>query len=601
MKKNLSCHFLIMALMSLLITSCSTNDVDMPEINITDNDHTIEDEALGEYLIYLKIKGVKKNPETGEYYVNAVEAANQTGEININKTANTITKLKTAGLATAEIKIKNVDVLQYFVNITSLTLTSNEVEIIDLTALTKLEVLGLNFNLVGSLDLTKNTELTKLNYKSSGNATDAQKLATIDLSKNTKLKEVDLTGHTGAPFPIPSAIFNQLTVANGVIADDGSGESNEHKIKNEALGEYLVYLNAAGVTEKTDNTGKTYYIDIEKAKEQTGELNLSKSSNAINTLQTAGLTTAATKITDADGLQYFINITGLILTSNEIESIDLTKMTKLETLNLNNNFIGSLDLTKNTELVTFSYTGSSKVSGTQILTSIDLSKNTKLKSVDLTKHANAPFPIPAAIFNNLETAKGVQSDDGGSEVTEYKITNEAFGEYLFYLNAAGVTEKTENSVKVYYIDVEKAKEQTNELNLSKSSNAIKTLQTAGLTTAATKITDVDGLQYFINVTGVVLTSNEVKSIDLTKLVKLETLNLNNNFIGSLDLTKNAELKTLSYTASSKATADQKLTTIDLSKNTKLTSVDLTGHTGAPFTIPAAIFKNLTTAKGVASE
>lgn len=610
MKKNLTYHLLLMALVGLFITACSTNDVDLPDPSGVDDNYAITDEAFGEYLYYLGAAGVKKmresidGTEVNKYYIDTDLALKQTEPLNLSKSANAIKTLETAGVETATIKIKNVDGLQHFINVTGITLTSNEVESIDLTKLTKLETLNLNNNFIGSLDLTNNIALTTLSYTASSKATESQKLTTIDLSKNTKLTSVDLSNHTGAPFPIPSAIFNQLTTAKGVKAEDTTGD---YKIADEALGEYLLYLKVAGVKETVDNSSGTavysYYIDTEAAKAQTGELNLSKSANSIKTLTSAGLRTAEDKIKSIDGLQCLINITGLVLTSNEVQSIDLSELTKLETLNLNNNFIGSLDLTKNTELTTLSYTASSKATESQKLTTIDLSRNTKLTSVDLSNHTGAPFTIPTAIFNQLTTAKGVKAEDE-NESKDYAIADEAFGEYLYYLKVAGVKEVVDNSsgtaVYKYYIDTEAAKTQTGELNLSKSANSIKTLTSAGVRTADTKIKSVDGLQYLINITGLVLTSNEVESIDLTGLSKLETLNLNNNFIGSLDLTKNTELKTLSYTASSKATDSQKLTAIDLSKNTKLTSVDLSNHTGAPFSIPAAIFNNLTTAKGVVS-
>jgi len=613
MKKILSYHLLLMVLVGLFITSCSTNDVDMPDISGVDNNYEITDDAFAEYLFYLGASGIKKVKADGsdvtKYYIDTIASLQQTEALNLSKSANSIKTLEAAGLATADVKIKNVDGIKYYANITGLTLTSNEVERIDLTKLTKLETLNLNNNFIGSLDLTKNAALTTLSYTASSKAAEDQKLTTIDLSKNTSLTSVDLSNHPGAPFPVPAEIFNKLTTAKGVKVDDGSNETEGFKIKDEAFGEYLFHLKVAGVSEKIDNTSDkavyTYYIDAEAAKAQTGELNISKAKNAITELTAANVRTAETKIKNIDGLQYFINITGLVLTSNEVEAIDVTKLTKLETLNLNNNFIGSLDLTKNTALTTLSYTASSKAAENQKLTTIDLSKNTKLTSVNLSNHTGAPFPIPAEIFNNLTTAEGVKADDGSSETEGFKIKDEAFGEYLLYLKVDGVSEKVDNTsgkaVYTYYIDEEAAKMYTGELKMSKAKNAITELTTANVRTAETKIKDVDGLQYFINATGLVLTSNEVESIDVTKLTKLETLNLNNNFIGSLDLTKNTELKTLSYTASSKATDSQKLKAMDLSKNSKLTSVDLTSHTGAPFSVPAAIFKNLKTAKGVVSE
>jgi hypothetical protein len=201
--------------------------------------------------------------------------------------------------------------------------------------------------------------------------------------------------------------------------------------------------------------------------------------------------------------------------------------------------------------------------------------------------------------NDVDMPEIVETDNN------YEIKDESFGEYLYYSGAYGVIKEIENiggsDVIKYYIDTVLSLNQTEPLNLSKSANSINTLETAGLTTAAVKIKNVDGLQYFISVTGLNFVSNEIENIDLTKLSDLKSLNLNNNFIGSLDLTKNTGLITLSYTASSRATETQKLTTIDLSNNINLTSIDLSNHTGAPFPVPASIFRNLTNAKGVISQ
>lgn len=185
----------------------------------------------------------------------------------------------------------------------------------------------------------------------------------------------------------------------------------------------------------------------------------------------------------------------------------------------------------------------------------------------------------------------------------YKIPDEAFGEYLKYLDAKGVTEDVRtdangNNLYEYYVDTVISKGQTGALNLSKAATRITTLQNAGVRTASVKITNIDGLKFFTNVNNITLTSNQITSIDLKSMVKLDTITLNNNWIGTLDVTKNIALKYLRYTASSQAASDQKLYTIDLSKNVALKYVDLTGHPGAPFPIPAAIYNQLTTANGV---
>lgn len=595
MKKNTFFLFLVMVSIVYFTFSCTTNDVEDSNNVVYNHDFKISDEAFGEYLYFREAMGVSRtqggNGLSGyEYYIDTLQSKNQTRELDLNKSSTAIEKIKDY-VKTAEIKIKNLDGIKYFSNIIGLILTSNEIEIIDLNRLTKLENLNLNNNLIGSLDLTNNINLVTFTYTASSKASNTQKLWTIDLSNNTKLTSVNLKSHPGAPFPIPLEIFNRLTTAEGVIP-------LEFKIPDEAFGEYLKYLNIQGVTEVKTGDIYEYFINRELAESNTGELNLSKSAASITILKNGGVRTAEVKIKNVDGLQFLTNITGLILTSNEVEQISLETLTSLKSLNLNNNFIGSIDLSKNTNLEILSYTASSKAGTNQKLQTINLSNNTKLTAITLTGHPGAPFPIPAAIYNQLTVKDGVIPEE---DINKYKISDEAFGEYLKYLNVVGVTEVKTGDVYEYFIDKELAKNNTGELNMSKSAPSITILKNAGVRTAEVKIKNIDGLQFLINVTGLVLTSNEVEQINLETLTKLESLNLNNNFIGSLTLNKNTELKTLSYTASSKATASQKLSQINLSYNTKLTSVDLSNHPGAPFPIPAAIFNNLTVAKGVVSE
>ncbi|MCD8262531.1 MAG: hypothetical protein LUD15_14505 [Bacteroides sp.] len=237
--------------------------------------------------------------------------------------------------------------------------------------------------------------------------------------------------------------------------------------------------------------------------------------------------------------------------------------------------------------------------------------------MNLSGNTGAPFTIPEEIYNNLITAEGVEP---GSMTTDlYTITDQAFAEYLNYrLAGQGIIVKEGNT---YQIDKEKAAAYTGELQLSKAAAYLTELSEAGVETASTKITNVDGLQWFIGVTNLILTSNELTTIDLTILVNLESVTLNNNWIATLDVTKNTKLTVLNYNASSSSSAptDSKLTAIDLSKNIllttlsmtnhsisaidlsankALTSVNLSGNPGAPFKIPAEIYNNLTIANGV---
>ncbi len=656
--------------------ACTTDDVSFPdegEPGDSDSEFSIPDKAFGEYLRYNNITGVYSRVSTidGEvvvsYYIDMDEAKGFSGEINLNKSQTFINRLIEAGLATAEEKITDLDGIQYFPGTTSLVLTSNELTELDITGLTDLESLTMNNNWVSELDLTQNTKLTTFSYNrsSSANAPEVSKLSeidltqnkalvsltlrnhlleTIDLSENTALKEVDLSGNSGAPFTIPEAIYNNLTSAVGVQPGDVTSpdQGDYYTIGDKAFAEYLNYrLDGTGIIVAE---GNTYKVDKTKAAAYTGELALSKANAYLTELEEAGVATARTKITNVDGLQFFTSVTSLTLTSNEITSIDLTELKELQEVVLNNNWIAQLDVTQNTRLQVLTYNASSSSSAPEnskltsinlaqnrelvsltlrshLLTEIDLSQNTVLKEVDLSGNSGAPFAIPEEIYNNLTTAVGVEPGDVGAP-ENYTIANQAFAEYLDYrLAGTGIIGVEDGG---YKIDEAKAAAYTGELALSKANAYLTELENAGVPTARTKITDVDGLQFFTSVTSLTLTSNEITSIDLTALKDLEEVTLNNNWIGTLNVTQNTKLKILNYNASSSSSApansklttidltknselttlslnSHELTTIDLSNNTKLTSVSLTGNTGTPFAIPASIFNNLTTANGVVSE
>ncbi len=454
------------------------------------------------------------------------------------------------------------------------------------------------------------------------------------------------TKHLCVAFILSLLAFQACTTDDVSFTEDsGPGDkSNLYTIKDNAFGEYLKYLKVTGVysqtTTENGNTVTSYVIDTVESKNYSGEINLNKSGTFIKKLETAGLTTAANKITNLDGIQYFPGATSLILISNELTSIDLTNLVNLTELNLNNNWIGTLDLTKNVKLTTLSYNASSKAREGQKLTKIDLtkntelvtltmqkhelenldlSKNTKLKSVDLTENTPSPLTITQEIFDNLTTAIGVVG--GTPSIPEegnlYVISNKVLGEYLNYrLNDLNIII---DEVNTYIIDKEKAALYTGELNLSKNGKIPTELENAGLSTAKDKLTDLDGIQFLTGITSLTLVTNNVTEIDVSTLINLETLDLNNNKISSLDITKNTKLKTLRCKASTQASDSQKLTSIDLSKNlelttldlinnklesidlsknTKLTSIKLSENPGTPFTIPAEIYDNLSTADGV---
>lgn len=217
----------------LYLSSCTTNDVAPLPPPVSDHFYEVPDRAFGEYLNYLGAAIRVGDPanDTVKYFIDTVTSAGIT-TLNLSKAASFITRLQNAGVFTADVKITDFSGLKYFVNLDSLTITSNETLVLDMTRLTKIRYAVLNNNFIGSLDLSKCTSLLRLEYNGSARAPAGGKLTAIDLTKNLNLaylslrnhsigsidlsknlalsEFIDLSGNPGAPFTIPAVIYDQI-------------------------------------------------------------------------------------------------------------------------------------------------------------------------------------------------------------------------------------------------------------------------------------------------------------------------------------------------------------------------------------------------------
>jgi hypothetical protein len=466
MNKPMTTAMFCMALLLGGLSSCTTNDVEDIQGDGEQDLYEIKDRALGEYLVYNcsrtdenKLPYEMAVAENGKFYLNTQKAATVENLYLVKNDAQ-ISKLKSAGVATAAVKIVDMDGLQFFTALKTLKITSNSVERMDLTALTQLETVEMNNNCIATLDLSQNTKLVRFRYGGNTTTDTSTKLSTISFANNnviehiylknqnlqgngftlpsnySALKELDLSNNPATPFAIPEDLMNQLTTAVGVVVDSEGGGDEDGElftIPDKAFGEYLYYLSTTagklpqGLVVKE---GNEYQLDKTIAATVTS-VNVNKMKNTIAELQTAGLTTAETLISSADGLQFFTGLVEFTATSNKFtEALPITGLSNLEVLQVSMAGVGSLDLSGNPKLRVLNCNGSTK-SGYGTLSSINLSytsnletlnlKNNKLEAInvtnlvkltelDLSGNPGANFKIPVGIFNNLTTAKGVEAE-----------------------------------------------------------------------------------------------------------------------------------------------------------------------------------------------
>lgn len=469
MNKPMTTAIFCMALLLGGLSSCTTNDVEDIQGNDEQDLYEIKDRALGEYLVYNcsrtdenKLPYETAVAEDGKFYLNTKKAATVENLYLVKNDAQ-VSKLESAGLATAAVKIVDMDGLQFFTALKTLKITSNLIERMALTALTELETVEMNNNVIASLDLSKNTKLVRFRYGGTASAAASTKLSTISfvncnaiehiylknqnlqeggfiLPENySALKELDLSNNPATPFAIPDDLIAQLTLKEGVVAEsEGGGEDEPYTISDKAFGEYLYYLSSNENASNKLPEGLVVKEGIEYQLNKTiaatvTTLNVAKTASAITELTTAQLETAADPIGSVDGLQFFTALVEFTATSNKFtESLPITGLENLEVLQVNTAGVSSLDLSGNSKLRILNCNGSTK-SGYGTLSTINLShssnletlnlKNnklaeinvtnlTKLKELDLSGNPGANFKIPAEIFNNLTTTKnkGIEAE-----------------------------------------------------------------------------------------------------------------------------------------------------------------------------------------------
>lgn len=403
-------------------------------------------------------------------------------------------------------------------------------------------------------------------------------------------------------------------------------QKNLYPIKDVAFAEYLKYN--ADLQPGTANAlpyelviarNDSFLLDVDKAA-RVQAVYLVKDSKRVEALEAAGVSSARDKIKNLDGIQFFANCTNLKLTANEIEGVlDLTSLSKLDTLEMNMNWAHTLKVPASVKRLRYQ---ASTTEGAQRLSAINLealsnlehahltghnivaaglalpASYSKLTYLDLSGNLEAPFTIPADLFNQLATKGGVQLQEQepapDPDANLYQLADRAFAEYLRYLETAAdealrlpagtIVEKE----GVLYLDTEVAATFTGHLNISKAKAFIETLTAAGVPTAAVKIANADGLQHFTALKELTATSNAFTAeLPLAKLVALEKLIVRTAGVSSIDLKQNKALTYLDLQGSTSSSLGR-LAAADLSANTKLAYVNLSANEIAPaaFVLPA---------------
>ena len=255
-----------------------------------------------------------------------------------------------------EMGIQNLKGIEFFTGLKELFCPVNELTSLDVSKNTELTRLACGQNQIKSLDLSKNTKMENLHCANN-------QLTALDVSMmpnlwrlyclNNKLTKLDVTKNTK---------LTELTCGDNQLTSlDVS--------KNTALKELYCYNNQLTSLDVSKNTALTVLscfnnqltnLDVSK---NTALENLGCDNNQLTSLDVSKNTA----------------LIALFCYDNQLTSLDVSKNTALVVLNCYNNQLSSIDLSKNTALQDL------RCENNQ-LTSLDVSKNTAL--IQLVCHGN---------------------------------------------------------------------------------------------------------------------------------------------------------------------------------------------------------------------
>ncbi|UXX79939.1 Ig-like domain-containing protein [Reichenbachiella carrageenanivorans] len=311
-------------------------------------------------------------------------------------------------------------------------------------------------------------------------------------------------------------------------------------------------------------------------------------------------------ISDLTGIEHFTNLTYLIAPFNQLTSIDVSQNTALLSLNVQDNMLTSLDISQNTALTGLNC-------GRNNLSSLDVSQNvlldfllchennlsaldvyplTKLitfncsqnsityldfsQNTGINQNTSLEVPFIHCQENNLTVLKMNGISPGALQNQYFNATNNP---NLTCIEVNDVTaaetnwtniDATANFSLQCTVDIPDAAFKACLVgNTSINTNGDTEIQvseatafTQGIYCPDLGISDLTGIEAFVNINAIYGELNNLTSIDISNNTQITYLGINNNNLSSIDVSSNTQLTNLTIN-------NNNLTSLDISSNTNL--------------------------------
>lgn len=591
------------------ITGLTISNNSITSLDLSNNTGLFNVNALNNDIATVNLTGLDKvtylNLSNNE--LDAVDISDMTDLLSLFISNNNLSSLDVSNntkltlLQPAQNNLSSID-LSALVDLETLQIQVNDLSTIDLSNNTKLRGLNVENNNLTSLDLSNNPDIIQV-------LVPINPIVSLDLSSFSGIIQVDvrncpelttLNVKNGNNTNVNSFRATNTPKLTCIVVDDVTySETNWTEI--DAEDEFVADANGCQcLVEIPDANFKAALVANDAIDtDMDDEISCEEAEAFDGTIDVTGLS-----IADFTGLEAFVNLDIFKGGGNTATSIDVSANTALTRLEIYNLPLSSLDVSNNVNLDYLQFGKNTTFS------SIDLSNNTLLRILSC---PNTPafttilgtealvnvdyFYIQGCSIESLDLSKCV-------ELNQLRAQNNN----LSYLNVRnGINEfinlfEIQNNPNLTCVSVDDPayseanwtnKDVTAEYKLFCDPNELVLIPDANFKAALVaddnidtnmddeisfgeaeaftgtidvgglNISDITGLEAFINLTGFAAVTNQITTIDLTALTKLETLNLNNNSLSSIDVSNNTALTFLALT-------NNNLSSIDVSLNTALT-------------------------------
>ncbi|WP_164905440.1 RCC1 domain-containing protein [Flavobacterium sufflavum] len=268
--------------------------------------------------------------------------------------------------------------------------------------------------------------------------------------------------------------------------------------------------------------------------------------------------------------------------NNRLITLDVTKNTALKVLNCYSNQLSAIDVSNNVALDTLNC-NSNKLITLDVSKNINLKRlncsNNKLTSLNLKNGNNSKLEIPFSGFNYNPDLFCIQVDNKNYSDANWSTMKDATANYSDNCPPQNILISSEFEDKLIALGIDKDGKNGSVLSA-------EILNVKSIDVSNSGITNLSGIEYFMNLESLICKGNLLSSIDLSKNTLLKYLDCSNNPLTALDVSKNILLVELycdggvsitNKTTSAKNTGTGRLTALDLSNNLFLTKLSCSNN------------------------